>query len=225
MAGPHLERLRAQKSQKRAVEAPSKASKLGFEGFEGDQGRAFLENNCHLEAADVAANNSKNATSAHPQSLQNLRSPSDLITSLTEPSGFGCKVTIVEIPAIGLRYRRTFAHLQLKPPAHVPEDRWRQCVEDGRAFLHQWGESAPRLGWTSADLFSLAPVPDTPHPSYRRLSRYDQTGLIWLLERRPVVALTEATASIRNPSGSITVFLKNNRPAYGPPGDGLDDFK
>jgi len=49
--------------------------------------------------------------------------------------------------------------------------------------------------------------------------------LIWLLEGRPVVALTEATASIRNPSGSITVFRKNNRPAYGPLGDSLDDFK
>jgi hypothetical protein len=150
----------------------------------------------------------------------------ELISALLAPTlGPGCKVTVVEIPATGLRYRRTYAHLQLKPPAYTPEDRWRQCVEDGRAFLQQWGESAPRLGWTSADLFSLALLPDTPHPSYRRLSRYDQTGLIWLLEGRPVVALTEAIASIRNPSGSITVFHKNNRPAYGPLGDSLDDFR
>jgi hypothetical protein len=34
-------------------------------------------------------------------------------------------------------------------------------------------------------------------PSYRRLSRHDQTGLIWLLQGRPVVALTEAAAAIQ----------------------------
>jgi hypothetical protein len=71
----------------------------------------------------------------------------ELISALLAPTlGPGCKVTIVEIPATGLRYRRTYAHLQLKPPAYTAEDRWRQCVEDGRTFLHQWGESAPRLG-------------------------------------------------------------------------------
>jgi hypothetical protein len=142
-----------------------------------------------------------------------------------EPDGTGCKVTIVEIPAKGLRFRLTYAHLQLRSPACVPEDRWRQCIEDGRAFLHQWGESAQRLGWMSADLFGLHQPPERPHPSYRRLSRYDSTGLIWLLQGRPVVALTVDTASIRRPTGSITVFRKNNRPAYGPVGDSLDDFK
>jgi hypothetical protein len=35
----------------------------------------------------------------------------------------------------------------LKPPAFIPEDRWRRCIEDGRGFLHQWGgiSSAARL--------------------------------------------------------------------------------
>jgi hypothetical protein len=216
MAGPHLERLRAQKSQKRAAEAPSKPSKLGFEGFEGDRGRAFLENNCQVEAADLAAKNSKNGTSAHPQNVQNFRSHSDPVSSLTEPSAFGCKVTIVEIPVIGVRYRRTFAHLQLKPPAYVPEDRWRQCVENGRTFLHQWGQQAESLGWRSADLFGLHTPPANPHPSYRRLSRYDQTGLLWVLQGRDVIALTEATATIRNPAtGSLTIYRRFNTPALG----------
>src|SRR5262249_44217882 len=40
------------------------------------------------------------------------------------------------------------------------------------------------------------------HPSYRRLSRYDETGLIWLLQGRPVVMLTAATAAIENPTGA-----------------------
>ena len=91
--------------------------------------------------------------------------------------------------------------------------RWQQAVEEGRRFLATWGEPAERFGWTSADLFGLAPVPEQPHPSYRRLSRYDCTGLVWLLDGRPVVALTEATASVRHPTGSITTYRRFNKPA------------
>jgi len=66
-------------------------------------------------------------------------------------------------------------------------------------------------------------VPNTPTPSYRRLSRYDETGLIWLLRGRPVVALTDATAAIQNAASSITVYRRDNKPALGPLGDSLDD--
>jgi hypothetical protein len=62
-------------------------------------------------------------------------------------------------------------------------------------------------------------------PNCRRLSRYDETGLIWLLKGRPVVALTEATAAIENPTGAITIYRKNNKPALGPVGDSLDDLE
>jgi hypothetical protein len=225
MAGPHLERLRTKKSHQGVVEAPSKPSKLGFEGFEGDRGRPFLETKCLIEAPDVAAKNKKNATPAHPQNLQNLCSSSEPATALAEPSGVGCKVTIVEIPATGPRYRRTFVHLQLKPPVYIPVGRWQRAIEDGRVFLAKWGEQAEALLWTVADLFGLHPPPERPHPSYNRLSRYDCTGLVWLLEGREVVALTDLSASIRNPkSGSFTVYRKRNKPAYGPLGDSLDDF-
>ena len=143
-----------------------------------------------------------------------------------EPDGLGCKVTIVEIPATGLRYRRTFAHLQLRPPALVPEDRWRQCVEDGKRFLAKWGEQAEALNWSSADLFGLHTPPANPHPSYSRLSRYDATGLVWLLQGRRVTALTEATAAIEHPAtGSLTVYRKHNKSALGPLGDTLDDLR
>src|SRR6516165_6736196 len=87
------------------------------------------------------------------------------------------------------------------------------------------GSQAEALGWTTADLFGLHTPPERPHPSYRRLSRYDCTGLIWLLESRPVVALTDRTAAIENPTGSITVYRKHNKPALGPVGDSLDDLK
>jgi hypothetical protein len=217
MSNPYLDRLHGRTQESQDPSQPSKLSKTRFEGFEGGQG-------CHSSEGE-RPESSKKTPSTRPQSLQNLRSPSEPATALPEPSGFGCKVTIVEIPAIGLRYRRTFAHLQLKPPAYVPEDRWRQCIEDGRSFLHQWGRQAESLGWRSADLFGLHTPPADPHPSYRRLSRYDCTGLCWLLHGRPVVALTSDTAAIEGPSGNITVFRKNNRPVYGPLGDSLDDFK
>jgi hypothetical protein len=66
---------------------------------------------------------------------------SHLLTALV---GSGCKVTIVEIPATGLRYRRTYAHLQLRPPAHIPEDRWRMAVSDGRGPSCTDGASKPK---------------------------------------------------------------------------------
>jgi hypothetical protein len=133
-----------------------------------------------------------------------------------EPDGTACRVTIIEIPAKGLRFRRTFAHLQLKPPALIDVTRWRQCVEDGKRFLAKWGEQAQALNWTSADLFGLHTPPEQPHPSYRRLSRYDQTGLIWLLEGRPVVALTAHAAAVENPTGKITTYRRFNKPSYRP---------
>jgi hypothetical protein len=58
------------------------------------------------------------------------------------------------------------------------------------------------------------------------LSRYDATGLCWLLQGREVIALTEATASIRNSNTSnVTVYRKLNKPALGPLGDSLDDLE
>src|SRR5215831_10202088 len=216
MAGPHLERLRAQKSQKRVVEAPSKPSKPGFEGFEGDQCRRFSENHCVVEGDDVAVKNSKNTTPAHPQNLQYPPSMPPAASLV------GAKIEIVELPQ-AQRYRRTFAHLQLKPPALVEVERWQQCVRDGGRFLAKWGEPAQALNWSSADLFALIEIPEHPSPSFNRLSRYDRLGLIWLLQGREVIALTEATASIRNPTRSITVYHKHNKPALGPVGDSLED--
>jgi hypothetical protein len=108
-------------------------------------------------------------------------------------------------------------------PEHVEPERWRQAVEDGRRFLASWGAQAQALGWTTRELFGLHTPPDKPAPKYRRLSRYGETGLIWLLEGREVIALTQETAAIRWPSGSVTVYRKSNKPALGPLGDSLDD--
>jgi hypothetical protein len=89
---------------------------------------------------------------------------------------------------------RVLAALEYRYPDLVPVDRWQAAVEDGRCFLARWGNQAEALGWTARDLFGLQTPPAKSHPSYSRLSRYDETGLIWLLQGREVVVLTEATA-------------------------------
>ena len=116
------------------------------------------------------------------------------------------------------------SHLEARCPELVNSSSWQQSIEDGRRFLAHWGEQAEALGWTSRDLFGLHRPPEKPHPSYRRLSRYDETGLIWLLRGRPVVALTEATAAIKGATGNVTVYRKHAKPALGPLGDSLDDL-
>jgi hypothetical protein len=79
---------------------------------------------------------------------------------------------------------------------------------------------------TSADLFGLHTPPAKPQPNYSRLSRYDCPGLIWLLQGREVIALTEATATIRNPdTGAITTYRRFNKPALGPLDESLDDLR
>jgi hypothetical protein len=68
-------------------------------------------------------------------------------------------------------------------------------------------------------------LPQTPHARYRRLARYDCAGLCWLLRGCEVVAITETTAAIRHPSGSITTYRRFNKPALGPVGDSMGDLQ
>ena len=121
-------------------------------------------------------------------------------------------------------FSRVLAVLESRCPDLVDEGRWQQAVADGRRFLAIWGDRAGALGWTARDLFGLQMPPANPHPSYSRLSRYDETGLIWLLRGREVVALTEATAVIGSSTGAITIYRRHNELAFGPPGDSLDDL-
>jgi len=94
--------------------------------------------------------------------------------------------------------------LEQRRPDYVQVARWQQCAEDGRRFLTTWGTQAERLGWTAGDLFGLHQPPPDPHPSYERLSRRDCTGLLWFLNGRPVVALTDQSAIIRMLGGVLS---------------------
>jgi hypothetical protein len=116
------------------------------------------------------------------------------------------------------------AELERRCPNFIETGRWQQCVTDAQRFLAAWGDQAAALGWTAEELFGLHPVPARPAPSYCRLSRYDCTGLLWLLQGRAVVALTATTAAIGTPSGGTVIYRKHRKSALGPLGDSLDDF-
>jgi len=142
-------------------------------------------------------------------------------TNTTEHDGSPPEAPLVVFGRIG----RTCKVLEQRCPDHVSMGRWQQAVEDGRRFMARWGKQAEALGWTSRDLFGLHKPPEKPYPGYSRLSRYDESGLIWLLQGRLVVALTEATAAIVTSTGAVTVYRRFNKPALGLLGDSLDDFQ
>jgi hypothetical protein len=119
-------------------------------------------------------------------------------------------------------YASALAALRAECPAHVDAADWQQAIEDGHRFATQWGKQAEALGWATADLFGLHTPPETPSPNYRRLARYDQTGLIWLLHGRRVVELTKDKAVIETATGTVS-YRRYNKPALGPLGDSLDD--
>ena len=180
MRNPYLERLQGQKQH---PASPSIPSKPGFEGIEGDKGCRVSGNTWPRSPArtpTTPTTSLKNATTAYPQNLQNLGSPSVPVPTPTlpdAPDGAG-PTPEIELPAAGGRYRKSFAFLLQKPPAYIPVERWQQAVEDSRSFLHKWGEQAELLDWDWGDLFGLDILPADPHPSYSRLSRYDNTRLV-----------------------------------------------
>lgn len=102
------------------------------------------------------------------------------------------------------RIGSTFAELEQRCPDHVDAASWQAAIADGRRFLARWGAQAERLGWTADDLFGLHEPPANPHPSYSRLARLDCAGLVWILNGRPVIALTGAAATIRATAGNLT---------------------
>jgi hypothetical protein len=180
--------------------------------FVSDRGGCFFENDipAHGSVSFVSDQrlrflkneNSKNAPLTNCQNCQNLPA--------YPPAPYGRVVLTV---------------LESRCPECIEAARWQQAVEDGKHFLAQWGEQAHALGWTARDLFSLHSTPDKPAPSYRRLSRYDEAGLIWLLRGRRVVALTASTAAIENPTGAVTIYRRHIQAALGRAGDCLNDLE
>lgn len=121
-------------------------------------------------------------------------------------------------------FDQALSELESRCPDYVEAARWQRCLADAQRFLANWGDQAATLGWTVRELFGLHPVPERPAPAYCRLARYDCTGLLWLLQGRAVIALSDTTATIRTPSGGTVTYRKHRKPALGPLGDSLDDF-
>jgi hypothetical protein len=120
-------------------------------------------------------------------------------------------------------YSVTLAALKARCPTAIDTVRWQQAIQDADSFIAKWGAQARAFGWTTRELFGLHPVPPRPAPTHQRLARYDATGLIWLLQGCPVVALTESEAAIQR-SGAVVMYRKHRKPALGPLGDSLDDM-
>jgi hypothetical protein len=108
------------------------------------------------------------------------------------------------------RFLRILQDLERRCPPHIDPTDWLRAVEDGRKFIASWGEQAETLGWTARELFGLHVVPERPSATYRRLSRYDDTGLIWLLRGRQVISLTASEAAISGHSGATLTYRKHN---------------
>jgi hypothetical protein len=155
----------------------------------------------------------------------------DIVRSVpTAPVGRkleGCAISAKSAERGGLsrlsRFSRTLGELERRCPLHIDDADWQQAVEDGHKFLASWGPQAEALGWTARELFGLHAPPERPAANYSRLSRYDETGLIWLLRGRPVVALTATTAAIQAAAAAVT-YRKLNKPGLGPLGDSLEDM-
>jgi hypothetical protein len=124
------------------------------------------------------------------QSTTYLREKVDLFRNSPDVGNQACEIRGTSFAANPLaedlirlsRFLRTLQELERRCPAHVDPADWLQAIGDGHKFLARWGEQAEALGWMAKELFGLHPVPERPAATYRRLSRYDETGLIWLLQ-------------------------------------------
>ena len=96
--------------------------------------------------------------------------------------------------------------LKLPCSLRVPLTRWQTLQSDAARFIETWGVQAARLGWGTLDLFGTNAT--------KPFERLDAAGLVWLLNGRPVVALTASEAVVqcstarqtyrRKPPGLVT---------------------
>jgi hypothetical protein len=90
------------------------------------------------------------------------------------------------------------------PPSDVPRHRWRQFVEDCRAFLSspEWAWKAARLSWDAMTLFGCAPK--------RPLDYSGRAGLLWAINGGRLVELHRNWAIIEVPVNRSRVFYRRN---------------
>jgi hypothetical protein len=99
-----------------------------------------------------------------------------------------------------LAYSAAFEALLEHCPEGVFNFRYMQAVTDAEHFLATWGGQAEAFGWTVDDLFGLHPTAP--------MQRYDVMGLIWFLQGRSAIALTERTAVFGDESQSLSFYRR-----------------
>lgn len=104
--------------------------------------------------------------------------------------------------------------LTLPRPNSYSDAAWQTLIDDGGRFLDAWARQAAALGWDAADLFGVHPKAPAARP--------DCMGLVPLIGGGAVVAITEATARIRFPTGSEQTYYRRP-PAAGIPVWTLED--
>jgi hypothetical protein len=88
-----------------------------------------------------------------------------------------------------------------RPPADAPARRWVRFIDDIGLFLDSpFCAVAAALGWTALDLFGA----DRDRP----FARIDQKGLLWLLNGKKLVALTEDTATMQTQTGARQILRR-----------------
>jgi len=76
-------------------------------------------------------------------------------------------------------------------------------IEDGTAFLANWGSQASGLGWTALDVFGVHPIAPA--------ARYDCMGLVPLIRGDEVVVVNERCATTRSRGGGLLKYLRRPR--------------
>jgi hypothetical protein len=205
----YLTQLKARSSgQKRLPGQPSKPSKaihggtkVGFDGFEGAQSRCFLAvKNTYL----ASLQNPQNPAFATVATLPTVQRGDDWDAPIAwdevpenRADTHEDSAAAVECDAgLPRSWAEGFARLDLaQPPGDILLRRWRIFIDDAASFLDSgWAARAAALGWDPLDLFGC----DKAKP----FARIDRMGLLWIVNGRRLIALTENTATIESSAGA-----------------------
>lgn len=131
----------------------------------------------------------ENECSAPPLKIEHSGTP----VPVADEDDFEERAAIIEQGAgVPREWAEGFARLDTeRPPGDVPARRWLSFVDDAGRFLDGgWANRAAALGWGPLELFGA----DRLKP----FARVDKMGLVWLLNKRRLLALTKDTAAIEN---------------------------